>query len=243
MSNSHPLVEHDAIHKHFSLSYANYMVFHRTLLQSMPQEWQSKFVALVDQIDDAFRHVPQAEVYDVTAATEHEVSDLDDAQLADLGIVQDWYRGETPPAELTGVDLSEWQEQHEDPEGPTYWRDGEELERDERVLIPTADPVPHYSRGRTFIRPQPGLPNVWYSPKSGTPFDLHASYPVSRDQYEVLLKGEDHGYEGLVWRHYGEFSDGVPLLLAVPAALSSPDLEGDEDRVEGSIKFTDYEEV
>lgn len=148
--------EHEAIHLHFSLSYANYLVVPRTLLQSMPDVWQARLVALLNEMGDAFQDVPQAEVYDVTAATEHEVSDLDDAQLADLGIVQDWYRGETPPAELTGVDLSEWQEQHEDPDGPKYSRNGQELDRNERVLLSTTDPVPHYNRGRTRVEPRLG---------------------------------------------------------------------------------------
>ncbi|WP_030186594.1 hypothetical protein, partial [Streptomyces capuensis] len=43
----------DAIHKHFGLSYANYLVLPRTLLQSMPDAWQNAFVKLLDEMDDA----------------------------------------------------------------------------------------------------------------------------------------------------------------------------------------------
>ena len=107
------------IHTYFSLSYANYLVLPRTLLQSMPDEWQAKFVALLRACDEAFEHVPQAEVYDVTAATEHEVSDLTHQQMAELGIIADWYRGETPPQHLSAADLAEWRAQHEDPTAPS----------------------------------------------------------------------------------------------------------------------------
>lgn len=148
--------EKEAIHLHFSLSYANYLVLPRTLLQSMPDAWQARFVALVDELHEAFQHVPQAESYEVTAGTVHEVSDLDDTQLKQLGIVKDWYRGEEPPEGLDAQALREWEAEHEDPEGPTYSKDGEELDPDFRVLLPCADPVPHYNRGRARVEPRLG---------------------------------------------------------------------------------------
>lgn len=43
--------EDDAIHGWFGLSYASYLVLQRTVLQSMPQEWQRKFVALLEELD------------------------------------------------------------------------------------------------------------------------------------------------------------------------------------------------
>jgi hypothetical protein len=145
--------EADAIHRHFGLTYANYLVLPRTFLQSMDDEWQTGFVALLDRLNDAFAHVPQAEGYKVEAATEHEVSDLDEAQRQQLGITADWHRGETPPDGLSPEDLAEWQDEHEDPEGPAYSRDGEELDPDSRVMLSAADPVPHYNRGRAYIAP------------------------------------------------------------------------------------------
>lgn len=57
----------DAVHGWFGLSYANYMVLHRTLLQSMPDEWQERFVACMSELDAAFRHVEQPVLYQVTA--------------------------------------------------------------------------------------------------------------------------------------------------------------------------------
>lgn len=148
-----PATETDAIHLHFGLSYANYLVLPRTLLQSMPDEWQTQFVALLNQMADAFRHVPQAEHYRVEAATEHIVNEMSEEQLKQAGIYADWYRGETPPGGLTLAEIEQWQDEHEDPQGPVYYRDGEELDPHSRVLIPCEDPVPHYNRGRTRIAP------------------------------------------------------------------------------------------
>lgn len=39
------------IHSWFSLSYANYLVLHRAMLQSMPDDWQDKFVNLLDEME------------------------------------------------------------------------------------------------------------------------------------------------------------------------------------------------
>ncbi|MEU3851763.1 hypothetical protein [Streptomyces sp. NPDC029554] len=142
------------IHGWFSLSYSNYLVLHRTLLQSMPIEWQERMVACLEELREAYRHIEQPEGFKVEAATALQVSDLDDAQLKQLGIAEDWYRGETPPEGLDAEALREWEAEHESPEGPTYSRNGEEIDGDEHVLLPAIDPVPHYNRGRTYIEPQ-----------------------------------------------------------------------------------------
>lgn len=47
-----PQVHPDPIHRWFGLSYANYLVAHRSILQSMPIAWQSKFVALLEEVDE-----------------------------------------------------------------------------------------------------------------------------------------------------------------------------------------------
>lgn len=142
----------EAIHLHFGLSYCNYLVLPRTFLQSMSDPWQTEFVALLDQLDAAFRHVPQAERYQVEAATEHIVGEMSDAELKRAGITEDWY-GEEVPTYLSGASLAEWKAEHEKSEPTYYDRDGNELDRHQRVLIPTADPIPHYDRGRTRIEP------------------------------------------------------------------------------------------
>ncbi|MGC4923803.1 hypothetical protein ACLQ17_25730 [Streptomyces sp. DT197] len=140
----------DSIHHHFGLSYANYLVLHRTLLQSMSAEWQQQFVALLRQFDEAFAHVPQAEAYEVTAAREREVRDLDDHEARLLGITVDPRRGKEPPEWMPPENRTEWRDAHRD---PAYSRHGQELDPNERVMLPTADPVPHYNRGRTHIEP------------------------------------------------------------------------------------------
>lgn len=40
------------IHTYFGLSYAHYLVLPRSVLQSMPEEWQHKFVELLEELDE-----------------------------------------------------------------------------------------------------------------------------------------------------------------------------------------------
>lgn len=47
-------VEWEAIHGWFNLTYANYLVLPRSVLQSMPPEWQSSFVALLKELEAAY---------------------------------------------------------------------------------------------------------------------------------------------------------------------------------------------
>jgi hypothetical protein len=121
-------IEHDAIHKHFGLSYANYLVLPRTLLQSMPQEWQAKFVALLKTLEEAFAHVPQADVYDVTAGKENLLRDIEVTGDDDMG-----HGPDTAYRRLS---------------------DGEELDGDSYGFMPGKDPVPHYNRGRARVEPR-----------------------------------------------------------------------------------------
>lgn len=118
------------IHTWFGLSYANHLVLPRTLLQSMPDDWQRRLTTLLEEMSTAFAGVPQAQAYKVDAAEVHEVGCLDAAQLAAAGIaVQE---SETGDRSYTGPD-------------------GHEMEPLERVLITVPDPVPHYDRGRTRV--------------------------------------------------------------------------------------------
>jgi hypothetical protein len=149
--------EREAIHLHFSLSYANYLVLPRTLLQSMPDAFQARFVAMLDELQEAFGHVPQAEAYKVEAAVEREVSELSELERKMLGITADWYRGEEPPEGLSEQDLAEWRAEHENPDGPEYYdQNGHEMSGSDSVLVPVADPVPHYNRGRARVEPRLG---------------------------------------------------------------------------------------
>ncbi len=136
------------IHTSFGLSYSNYLVMPRTLLQSMPAGWQERFVALVDEFNDAFSHVPQADAYEVTAGEEREVGCLTKEELEVLGIT-----------EIFEVDeFSELGVGEPDALGRYVYRDrnGEEMENWHRVVYPKPDPVPHYNRGRTRVEPWAG---------------------------------------------------------------------------------------
>lgn len=148
------------IHGWFSLSYSNYQVLHRTCLQSMPIEFQERMVACLEELREAYRHIEQPQTFKVEAAEEHTVSEMNAAQLKQAGITEDWYDGETPPDGLSAEDLAEWQNRHEQLSPDYYDADGNELDEHGRVLLPVADPVPHYSRGRTYIAPRPAVPSA-----------------------------------------------------------------------------------
>ena len=60
---------YDYIHKWFGLSYANYLVIPRSILQSMPTDWQQEFVSLLEKIEEKMNenNLIQQPDYQVTA--------------------------------------------------------------------------------------------------------------------------------------------------------------------------------
>lgn len=135
--------ERDAIHTHFGLSYASYLVLHRTLLQSMPDEWQARFVGMLRDLDEAFGHIERADCYEVTPGEEREIGELTDAEMKFLGV--------TPPDPIDTEDDDEWTRQRE---AARWLYRGEEYESWHRIVFPKAESVPHYNRGRTRIEPR-----------------------------------------------------------------------------------------
>lgn len=129
------------MHGFFGLTYSNYLVLHRSLMQSMPVEWQERAIAVFEELRAAFDHVKQADVYKVTPASECTYSDLSKTDMALLGVTQ--------PDEPAGDYDDTWRDRY-------YDRDGNEHHASDRVLapLPGGDPVPHYNRGRTFIEPR-----------------------------------------------------------------------------------------
>ncbi len=122
------------VHTWFGLSYSNYQVLHRTLLQSMPDEWQHRFVTCLEELRGAFRHVEQAPGYEVNAVEWKYVSELTDAEM-----------------KLTGVTL-DWNEAQQ--ESVYYDRDGDEIDAHVgKVAVPAHEPIPHYRRGREHVEP------------------------------------------------------------------------------------------
>ena len=55
----------DPIHHFFNLTYASYLVLPRSILQSMPDEWQRRFVMMLDEIEARFGNFPEVGTYDV----------------------------------------------------------------------------------------------------------------------------------------------------------------------------------
>jgi hypothetical protein len=53
----------EPIHEWFNLTYANYLVLPRTILQSMPVAWQRRFVKCLRQLQAAAWDLPQADRY------------------------------------------------------------------------------------------------------------------------------------------------------------------------------------
>jgi hypothetical protein len=146
-------IEPEAVHGWFGLSYSNYLTLPRTLLQSMPDEWQHRFVACLNELQAAFAHVPQAAGYKVEPAVEREVCDLTDDELKKIG-----YTKNDPCRCFAFVDDASSEVARipaECDHEVIYYNDHDtEVPSWHRVMWPTGrDPVPHYSRGRTYIAP------------------------------------------------------------------------------------------
>lgn len=157
------------VHEWFGLSYSNYAVLHRTLMQSMPLDWQDRIVACLEELDDAYHHIDHPRCYQVTAATEVEYGDLTDAQMRQIGAAtctEEDHEPGTAEAEHC----------------PHYYdADSNEHDRWHRALVPTSDPIPDYNRGRTYIPPapstqEPPMPAAEHTPTVAVDFDgvVHA---------------------------------------------------------------------
>ncbi|MFI8872419.1 hypothetical protein [Streptomyces sp. NPDC055243] len=124
------------IHAYFELTYADHLVKNRTLLQSMPTEWQERFVALLEQLDAAFEHVTKPEGYRVTAGHWMQIEDMTESELYAAGI------------ELSG------EEPDDGPNEDTLYHrasDGAELEGRDYGFVPGVNPIPHYRHA--YIEP------------------------------------------------------------------------------------------
>jgi hypothetical protein len=130
------LDDDDPVHAWFGLSYSNYLVLHRTLMQSMPVEWQRRMVACLEELRAAFAHLEQAPGYELKPCRWQAPHETDDETLMRLGF---------------SVDDTD--------DGPIFCdRDGAEVEGWRTcVPVPVAEPVPHYDRGRTRVEPRSPL--------------------------------------------------------------------------------------
>lgn len=64
----------DHVHQYFGLSYAQYLVLPRTVLQSLPKELQLKFITLMEEIDETIDWMPENGTYRVQLMTTKENS-------------------------------------------------------------------------------------------------------------------------------------------------------------------------
>lgn len=53
----------DLIHNWFGLTYSSYLVLPRVLMQEMPDEWQEKMVALLNEAQEVWEHDDNYTVY------------------------------------------------------------------------------------------------------------------------------------------------------------------------------------
>lgn len=121
----------------FGLSYANYLVVPRTVLQSMPDEWQERFVACLQEIDGTFPDL-----------------DLPSYNVRCLKRAQELIYVTPPCDECDGSGrVGEDECERCDGMGDLNSRDDGDYryETPEEVGF-KSDPIPHYDRGRARIR-------------------------------------------------------------------------------------------
>lgn len=127
------------IHDWFELTYSNYLVLPRSLMQSMPEAWQHRATALFDEMQAAFDHL-QWPQYKVLTGKWSYFDDLSDADRKQLGIT-------------SGCD----DEPDDSCDGPGHEceyfdAEGNEVDRHTASFFtPGPDPIPHYNRGRTHV--------------------------------------------------------------------------------------------
>jgi hypothetical protein len=118
------------IHSLFGLTYNSYQVVPRVLAQSMPHDWQTRFVQCMEEMEDAFRYLGPVD-YDVQTAESVYVDELTEDQMKAVGV-------------FCIEDSTEGSDGY-------YDRDGNEIEGQLRVMVPVPDPLPPYNRGRTRV--------------------------------------------------------------------------------------------
>ncbi len=58
-ANGKVMMIHDDVHHWFSLSYSSFAVLPRSIMQSMPDEWQERFVQLMNDLEEAGYSYPE----------------------------------------------------------------------------------------------------------------------------------------------------------------------------------------
>lgn len=139
------------VHGWFELTYSNFLVLHRSLMQSMPADWQHRMVTCLDEIRQAFDHLEHPSFKVLTGKWCY-LSDLSDSDMERLGVT-------------TGCDEDADPNHECSPGQCDYFQGDEELdEHTACVFVPGRDPIPHYSRGRTHVKRADQLESAASSP-------------------------------------------------------------------------------
>ncbi|WP_304455926.1 hypothetical protein [Nocardiopsis sp. YSL2] len=140
----------------FSLSYSNFLVLHRVLLEHMPRWWQLAFVNRLEQLHAAYSHLEHPPSFEVHPCKFVIVEDLDDDQRKKLGVTSSMDDFPDMPEDPTEEQFDAHEAAYDkacDAE-VFYDADGNELDRNQRVPLRVPDPIPHYRYGHV----EPRLP-------------------------------------------------------------------------------------
>lgn len=88
----------EPVHHWFELSYAQYLTLPRSVLQSMPKEWQRRFVKCLEELDETIDWRPEKGTYRVQLMSIDEVYDEEDGYISQWGCelndpLMDYQRG------------------------------------------------------------------------------------------------------------------------------------------------------
>lgn len=141
------------IHEYFGLSYSSHLVISRTLLQSMPEEWQTEFVNLLQTLDSAYEHIDR-DTYQVIACQWKEAWELSDAEREEAGVTSSLDDFPDPSEGATEEEITA----HDDAyahalDNEVLYRNGIEIDKNESVPVPVPEQIPPYQRGRTYLEP------------------------------------------------------------------------------------------
>lgn len=124
-------MSHEPIHEMFGLCYSNFLVLHRTLLQSMPVDWQERFVGCIRELEDAFRHVEQPDGFKVETGEWKYLNECTSDERDAAGVT----------ISLNDAAEAEWMDDRCIPLRPDL----------DKVFVRRLDPIPNYDRGRARI--------------------------------------------------------------------------------------------
>ena len=109
----------------------------------MPEDWQEEFVALLNRLEEAFRHIESPETFKVITGDLRELRGMTDKEIRSIGY--DVVRGD------------EGEDGRHLTDDEYFDQDGRQVDPDlsaECVCWPKPDPISPYNRGRAYIEPR-----------------------------------------------------------------------------------------